>query len=109
MIITRALLCTCAVHKSKSQRDVQIYGVSSPPQSLYRISCPLVAKTNTLLPTFVVNVPWLFLFFLQSRHRSIDLDRWAAHTILHFSSSCLSHLFILVNRKCNNLLRTPPR
>ena len=27
-IITRALLCT--VHESKSQRDVQIYGVSSP-------------------------------------------------------------------------------
>ena len=29
MIITRALLCT--VHKSKSQHDVQIYGVSPPP------------------------------------------------------------------------------
>jgi len=27
------------------------------PQSLYRISCPLVARTNTLLTTFVVNVP----------------------------------------------------
>ena len=27
------------------------------PQSLYRISCPVVARTNTLLTTFVVNVP----------------------------------------------------
>jgi len=61
-IITRALLCT--VYESTSQRDVQIYGVSSPPgQSLYRMSCPLVARTNTLLTTFVVNVPWFFPFF----------------------------------------------
>jgi len=57
-------------------RPIQIYGVSSP-QSLCRISCPLVTKrTNTLLTTFVVNVRRLFPSFSQPQH--IDLERCAA-------------------------------
>ena len=44
-------------------------------------------------------------FFLQSRHRSIDLDRCAAHTL---SRSCLLRLFVYM-QQCNNLLRTLPR
>jgi len=62
--IIRALLCT--VYESTSQRDVQIYGVSSPGQSLYRMSCPLIARTNTLLTTFVVNVPWSCFFTIAA-------------------------------------------
>ena len=91
-IITRALLHT--VHESKSQRDVQIYGVSSPPSHCtgYRASSSQEERIHSWQPSW-----WMshdcsrFFFFLQSRHRSIDLDCCAAHTL---SSSCLLHLFI---------------
>ena len=46
-IITPALLCT--VHEIKSQRDVQIYGVSSPPSHLQDI-VPLCRKKNEHTP-----------------------------------------------------------
>jgi len=59
------------------------------PQSLYRISSPLVAKrTNTLLTTFVVNVRWLFPF---SQPQHIDLEHCAA---LSHTLALLQQLFI---------------
>jgi len=66
------------------------------PQSLYRMTCPLVARRmNTLLTTFVVNVPWLvpFSFFHSHGISTLNVVR-LSHTLQHFSSSCLSHLFI---------------
>ena len=50
-------------------------------------------------------------FFLQSRHRPIDLERCAAHsyTLALLQQLPLTSLYIHVSRECNNLLRTPPR
>jgi len=48
-----------------------------------------------------------FFFFLQSQHRSIDLECCAAHTLLQQLS--LTSLYIHLSRECNNLLWTPPR
>jgi len=45
MIITRALLCT--VHESKSQCDVQIYGVSSSPSHCTGYQAPLSQEERT--------------------------------------------------------------
>jgi len=44
-IITRALLCT--VHESKSQCDVQIYGVSSSPSHCTGYRAPLLQEERT--------------------------------------------------------------
>ena len=57
---------TCAfVHstRKKVQRDVQIYGVSSPPSHCTVYHAPRRRRTNTLLTTFVVIVPRFFPYF----------------------------------------------
>ena len=79
-IITRALLYT-KVRVNAKYRSVEYL----LPQSLYRISCPLVARrTNTLLTTFVVNVPMMIVpvfFYSHGISYAIDLECCVAHTL----------------------------
>ena len=50
-----------------------------PHLSLYRISCPFIAKrTNIFWITFMVNVQWLFPFF-HSNSMSILNIVWLSH------------------------------
>ena len=66
--------------KVSSTRCTDLWSIFSL-QSLYRISCPLVAKrTNTLLTTFVVNVRRLFPSFSQPQHIILNVVQ-LSHTL----------------------------
>ena len=84
---------TCNV--CKSQRNVPIYGVSSPVT--VQDIVPPHRKNEHTPDDLHGKCPMI------PQHRFIDLERCAAHTLQDFSSSCLSHFFYIhVSRECNN-------
>ena len=84
--ITLALCAQYTISKFNTMYRSTEYLLS---QSLYRISCPLIAKGPNTLTTFVVNVRQLFPSFSQPQH--IDLERCAA---LSDTPALLKQLFI---------------
>jgi len=92
-IITRGLLCTVHERVNAMYRSMEYL----PPVTVQDIVPPRRKNEHTR-DNHRGKCPQIFpgFFFLRSRHRirSIDLDRCAAHTLEHFSSICLSHLFI---------------
>ena len=77
-----------------------------PPVTVQDIVPPRRKKSEHTPDNLHGKCPMIFPFFLQSRHRSIDLERCAAHTLLQqLPLTSLLHL----SRERNNLLRTPPR
>jgi len=75
-------------YPATSQQPTPIVPPKATP--LYRICCPVVAKTtNTLLTTFAINVRRLFPSFSQPQH--IDLEHCVA---LSHTSALLQQLFM---------------
>jgi len=108
-IITRALLCT--VHESKSQRDVQIYGVSSPPSHCTGYRAPSSKKNEHTPDNLRGKCPMIFPVFFYSH--GIDLLTFGtlcgSYTPALLQQLPLTSLYIHVSCECNNLLGTPPR
>ena len=92
--ITRALLCTVHGSQFNTMYRSTEYLEGFSHQSLYGISCPLVARrTNTLLTTFVVNVHDCSQFFHSHGILTLNVVR-LSRALQRFSSSCLLYLFI---------------
>jgi len=84
------------VHSTrKSQRGVQIYGVFSPPSHCTGCRAPR-CKKNEHIDNLRGKRPMIgpiFLFFTVTHILTLNVVR-LSHTLQHFLSSCLSHLFI---------------
>ena len=104
--ISHALLCT--VHESKFNVMYRSMEYLLPPVTVQDIVPPCCKKNeHSWQPSCMVNVPWLFPFFHSHGISTLNIVR-LSHTLQHFSSSCLTRLFIYMVAANATISWTPP-